>query len=456
MSPAYHSSACILSTGDEVTLGQIVDANAAWLADALTGAGVLPVEQATVPDDATVIRETVARLARRSPLVVMSGGLGPTDADLTRVALAALVDEEVVVDEAALRALTDMLARRNRTMTDRQARQAMRPRSAHCLPNPNGTAAGLHVTVPAARTGAAWDTDVFCLPGPPRELQPMFMSYVVPALRTDPAISTQTRLLHVLAVPESDAATRLAHLTRRDPSPGEPLLAMTASGGILTLRARIQSRDSALIAGAKLDALEQEVRAILGSHVMGGRGRVGARGEAALASGVIQLLRERDRTLGVGESCTGGMLGELVTSIAGSSGVFLGGCISYANEMKVKALGVEQGLLEAHGAVSEPVARAMALGALRMTGATDALSVTGIAGPEGGSDAKPVGTVFIAHASRDGVQDREPRCDVRRFLFTGDRHDVRQRAAISGLSMVYFAHAVGGASASVRMNWQVG
>ncbi len=455
MSSAFHTSACVLSTGDEVTLGQIVDANAAWLADALTSAGALPVEQATVPDDLRVIADTITRLARRAPLVVMSGGLGPTDADLTRAALASILGEDLVVDDGAIAALTELLGRRGRPVTDRQARQATRPRSARCLPNPNGTAPGLHVVVPAAKTGAAWDTDVVCLPGPPRELQPMFVNHVVPALRVDPAITTQTRLLHVLAMPESDAATKLAHLTRREPAPGEPLLAMTASGGILTLRARIQSRDSAMIGEAKLDALEQEIRAILGVHVMTGHGRVGVRGETALAKVVIQSLRERERTLGVGESCTGGMIGELITSVAGSSGVFVGGCIAYANAIKTSVLGVDPALIDAHGAVSEPVARAMALGTLKLTDATDALSVTGIAGPDGGSEGKPVGTVFIAHAWRDGVHDQGPRCEVRRFLFAGDRYDVRQRAAISALAMVYFAHGAGGIGASLRLNWQV-
>ncbi len=455
MTTQYHDTACILSTGDEVTLGQIVDANAAWLADALTSAGVLPVEQATVPDDAEVIGQTIRRLAQRAPLIVMSGGLGPTDADLTRPAMATLAGEELVVDDEAMAALTELLGRRGRVVTDRQARQATRPASARCLPNPFGTAPGLHVRLPAGRTGAPWDADVFCLPGPPRELQPMFRDCVLPSLRLDPALATRTRLLHVLAVPESDVAARLAHLTRRQDVGEAPLLAMTASGGILTLRARIRTSAGESAAAAALDTMEREIRSVLGHHVMPGHAQVGTRGESALASCVVQQLRQSGRSLSVAESCTGGMIGGLVTSISGSSASFVGGVITYSNELKARLLGVSQSDLATHGAVSEPVARAMAIGAIKLTGASDALSVTGIAGPDGGSQVKPVGTVFLGHARRE--DSGEVRSAVRQCLVTGDRHDVRQRAAISALSMLYFAQAMGfEESRAVRLNWQVG
>ncbi|MBX9737388.1 MAG: nicotinamide-nucleotide amidohydrolase family protein, partial [Phycisphaerales bacterium] len=321
-----------------------------------------------------------------------------------------------------------------------------------CLPNPFGTAAGLHVRLPAGRTGAPWDADVFCLPGPPRELQPMFRDQLLPSLRLDPSLTTRTRLLHVLAVPESDVAARLAHLTRRQDVGESPLLAMTASGGILTLRARIRTSAGQSGAGAALDAMEGEIRSVLGQHVIPGHGQVGVRGESALASCVVQQLRQSGRSLSVAESCTGGMIGGLVTSVSGSSAAFVGGV--YSNELKARLLSVSQSDLATHGAVSEPVARAMAIGALKLTGASDALSVTGIAGPEGGSDAKPVGTVFLGYASKEA--SGEVWSNVRKCLVTGDRHDVRQRSAISALSMLYFAQAMGfEQSRAVRLNWQV-
>lgn len=443
-----HDRAVILSTGDELITGQLQDTNARWLSEQLMGVGIMPLRHEAVGDQ---LNELVSALRRAvsadpelgAPLVIMSGGLGPTDGDLTRAALACVTGNELVIDDAARAALAAMLARRGRELTARQERQATRPSSASCLPNPLGTAPGLHIQIPRPGGGHA---EVFALPGPPGELRPMFEASVRPLLRPPPGLVVATRLLHIVGVPEADCVTRLGELTRRDRPANLPLIGITASGGILTLRIRYRGPGDLASAEASIDDAEAEARRVLGDHCFA---RGDAPGVDLLSREIIARLWRAGETIAVVESCTGGMLGELLTSGAGASSAFIGGFITYSNEQKV-AIGVRRDSLSSHGAVSAVVAAEMARAGRDRTGASHCLAITGVAGPDGGSEAKPVGTVHIALDSAAPAG----RSHNRHFLFSGDREDIRRRSAVNALTMLHFAMA-GRAAGEPRLLWEV-
>lgn len=415
MADKPHATGAIVSIGDELAIGQSLDTNAKWLASRLTDLGVRVVEHATVADD---LERHVAALRRLTEgadgvdLVVSTGGLGPTADDLTRAALARLLDEPQVEDAAAVAALRRWFA--GRAMPERNLVQAQRPASAACLANPNGTAPGLQV-----RAGGA---DVFCLPGPPREMQPMFEAEVAPRVRRAAGVEVATRVIPTFGLGESDVAARLGDLMDRDrEGRGLPLVGTTASQGVVSVRIRHVGRGDA--AGV-VDALAAECRALVGEEYVLGEG------VESLAACVLDLLRGRGEMVAVAESCTGGGLGASLTETAGSSDAFAGGFITYTNGLKMRLLGVPEAVLAEHGAVSRACAEAMAEGALRATGAAHALSITGIAGPGGGSEAKPVGTVWIGLASA-GMATA-----ARRFRLAGDRANVRAWSAQAALGML--------------------
>jgi len=423
-----HTSCIVLSIGDELTLGQSLDTNSRWLSARLLEAGVVTARHVTVPDDAGAIERAVREGAADAPLVISSGGLGPTEDDLTRVALAAALGDELVEDADALRAIGAWYAARGARMPATNRVQALRPRGAACLANAHGTAPGLR-----ARLGGA---DVFCLPGPPREMGPVFEAFVLPALRPAPGRVVRTRTLPTFGYGESRVAELLGDLMRRGRN---PLVGTTASVGVVTVRLRYEG--GAAEAGTALASAELAVRAALGHAVLTPAGETR---ERTLAEAVLDLLKGRGETLAVAESCTGGLLGAMLTEVPGSSAAFAGGWITYTNAMKHAELGVPDRFVpeepdpRAPGAVSEETARAMALGCRERAryvlrgapGVDHALAVTGVAGPEGGTTAKPVGTVWVCRASRDGT------VDARRFLFRGGRDAVRTWSAMSALGML--------------------
>jgi len=444
--PIAHRSAALISIGDELALGQTLDTNAAWLADRLFAAGVRTAEHATIDDEARRIAAAIERLGADHDLIITTGGLGPTADDLTREALARVLaggpdaePEPMTEDARALEDLRAWFDRRSAAMPEANRVQAMRPASARCLPNPNGTAPGLHAR--CARLGA----DVFCLPGPPHEMRPMFEAQVVPALRAQKGTVTRVRLLPTIGLGESTVAERLGDaMARTREDDGGVMVGTTASRGVVTCRLRASARTEA-DALAMLDEAEAQIRERLGPIVFDRRDQ--AAGDAleiadALPRAVIGLLRARGQRLAVAESCTGGLLGDSITSLAGASDVFEGGWLTYTDALKSAVLGVDPAIIAQHGAVSAPCARAMALGALeRSPGAHHCLSITGIAGPGGGSAGKPVGTVWIGQASRtdrasrDGA-DGEIDAETRHFLFRGGRVAVRQWAARAALAML--------------------
>jgi nicotinamide-nucleotide amidase len=418
-----HRTAAILSIGDELILGQTLDTNSAWLSDQLFSRGVRVVEHVTVADDLPSHVGAIRRLAGNVDLLLSTGGLGPTDDDLTRRALADALGEELVEDPESLAQIERWFRNAGRTLKDQNRSQALRPASARALPNKNGTAPGVMATLQSGGRSC----DIFCLPGPPNELKPMYERFVAPAIRQDAKRLVRARVLRTFGLGESDIASRLGELMRRDRN---PLVGTTASDGVVSVRIRFEGEASETEALRAIESAESRVRDALGEAIFGA-------GDDTLASVVLDLLRARAQMATTVESCTGGMVGQSLTAISGSSDAYAGGWVTYTNEMKKREVGVPADALAQHGAVSEEVARAMAEGGLRAAReavgpqVAHALAITGVAGPTGGSEAKPVGTVWIALAS-DGATT-----DARCFRFRGDRETVRRRSTQSALALLW-------------------
>jgi nicotinamide-nucleotide amidase len=427
--PFSHQTAAIVSVGDELTLGQTLDTNSQWLSARLGEVGVIVAEHVTVPDVATAQAEAFTRLAARVDLIICTGGLGPTLDDLTREALAAAMNDKLVDDPIALAQVEAFYAARNREMPAINAVQAQRPSRASILPNLHGTAPGIHGiirTKPKGSKALERECEVFCLPGPPSEMRPMYDSQVLPRLRPLAERCVRTLVLHTIGLGESDIAMRLGPMMARD---RVPLVGTTASGGVVSIRLRYEGPLSTDDADALLQKDERAIREKVGTHVF-------AKGSDTLASAIVHTLRQRGQTVALVESCTGGRLASLVTDVSGSSAVFKAGWIPYSNEAKVRDLGAAPSLFEKDGpgAVSFQTAHALATNAILKSSASFALAITGIAGPSGGSTDKPVGTVFIALAIH---AEKEPAVEVRRFIFPGDRNSVREWSVRSALAMLW-------------------
>ncbi|MCS7209102.1 MAG: competence/damage-inducible protein A [Fimbriimonadales bacterium] len=401
----------VISIGTELLLGQIVDTNAAWLSARLAEVGVGVYRRTTVGDNLTRIVAALREALERADGIVAIGGLGPTDDDLTREAIAELLGEPLVLDEGEAARLHEFFATRGRTVNERQLRQAMRPRSAQTIPNPHGTAPGLY---------AEWHSKpIFALPGPPNEFQPMVVDAVLPRLaQRAGGCVIRSRVLRLCGIGESDAEAQLQDLI----SSSNPTLAPLAKLGEVHFRitARADSPDQA---EQMIAEMEHAVRARIGAYIFGVD-------ETTLEQAVVQSLIEAGQSLAIAESCTGGLLGHRITSVAGSSEVFLGGVISYSNALKEALLGVPREVLQAHGAVSEPTAQAMAEGARQRLGSWWGIGITGIAGPGGGTPEKPVGLVYVGVSDPTGTV-------VKRQVFPGDRATVKYRATQYALWLLY-------------------
>ena len=417
-------TAFLLSVGDELLSGLTVDTNSAHLSRELAALGATVVGHATVGDDQPTIQAALRDAAGRAELLVVSGGIGPTPDDLTREALANVIGTEVVEDASWVAQMEKMFAERGRTMKPGNRKQAGVPAGAIMLWNPVGTAAGVRATVGGCT--------VFVVPGVPKEMRAMADQHLIPWVREQVKHRggrvVKARAIHTYAIGESDLAARLGDLLRRDRDDGMKV-GTTASRGVVSVRAYATAAGEPEAAAA-LDAVERQVRDELGDLVFG-------TDEQTLSDGVARLLRDDPHrpTVGLAESCTGGLIAKLLTDAAGSSAYFHRGFVTYSNQAKTQLLGVPAELIEEHGAVSGPVVEAMATGARRADGRGLALSVSGVAGPDGGTADKPVGTVWI------GLADGE-RVFSRRFSFPGDRDTVRLRAAYMALTLLRF-HLLG-------------
>jgi nicotinamide-nucleotide amidase len=410
--------AWIISTGTELALGQTVGTNGAWLAARLAALGVRTERHVTVPDDAAATRAVVLQAAETCDVILLTGGLGPTEDDLTRPALADAAGVPLEVHAPSLEHLRAFFAARGREMPEGNKVQALAPRGATVLPNTCGTAPGLLVKLGG--------TPCYALPGVPSEMRVMFEGEVAPRLRAAAGGAVLlSRRLHTCGLGESDLGQRIRDLMQRGRSPE---VGTTADLGLVSVRVNAAGATRA-DAEAQLAATEAELRRRLGDVVYGAD-------SDTLASVVGAQLVLAGRTLSTAESCTGGLIGSLVTDVPGSSRYYRGGVIAYANEVKISLLEVGRAELEAHGAVSAPVARQMAQGAARIFGTDYALATTGIAGPGGGTAQKPVGLVFVGLHTPGETPVREYRLGS-----DSPREALRLRTARLGLNLLRLALA---------------
>jgi nicotinamide-nucleotide amidase len=407
----------LITIGDELLLGFTIDTNAAHLARELAAIGVGIRRRATVGDVAADIQSAVREALDRTGAVITTGGLGPTSDDLTKPSIASIFGRGMRLDEEHVAWMEQRwLQRFNRRMPESNRAQAMLPEGATKLVNNHGSAPGIWLEDDRGR----W---VAMLPGVPREMRGMLADTLVPRLRQRATAGgtpkvVRSRTLRTTGVAESLLADQIDPMRERL---GPISLAYLPAPDGVDLRLTIRDVD-ATQADALLNDAATQIRERLERSIY-------AEGDTDMTAVVLDRCRRLQLTIAVAESCTGGLLGARLTSIPGSSDVVLGGVIAYANEVKHDLLGVAESVLEAHGAVSEPVARQMAEGARARLNASIGISITGVAGPGGGTPEKPVGTVWIAAALPDGTRALQLR-------LIGDRDEIRRRATQSALELV--------------------
>lgn len=407
----------IITVGDELMRGEIVDSNKARIAERLLLHDLDTRHQVSVLDDPADMRDAFERAAGRSDFVLVSGGLGPTRDDMTTEVLAETFGRKLVLDEASLAAIEAFFARVGREMVDANRKQAYFPDGADVLPNPIGTAPGFRL-----ETGRAV---FYAMPGVPRELDKMMDEQVLPRIAA--------RLAETLGAPERRVvrATLLATFGLGE-STLEAELGDLARDGRVDLGFRTSFPDNFLRPVARA-ATAAEADALIAETVAAIRERLGpvvyGEGNDTMESVVGRLLTEQGRTLATAESCTGGLIGERITDVPGSSAYYLGGVVSYSNDAKADLLGVPADVLEREGAVSEPVARAMAEGVRARFGSDFGIATTGISGPDGGTEEKPVGLVWIGLASAAGTHADS-------FVFQVDRTRHRRLTAQVALDWI--------------------
>jgi nicotinamide-nucleotide amidase len=423
--------AIILSIGDELVLGQTVDTNSAWISRQLAGVGCAVAAHVTVADDQRAIEQAIEEAVGRCDFLIISGGIGPTEDDLTRQALAAMMRVPLELNETWLKVLRRFFEQRGRPMPEANRIQAMIPAGATMISNSNGTAAGIDATYVSGDQKTV--CRVFVMPGVPKEMQAMFTRDVLPHVKkASGGAVILSRTLHTFGLGESAVAEKLGDLMRRDRNPS---VGTTVSGGVVSLRlnARFQGEKMAVTELGRTYARCEEA---LGDLIYG-------EDDETLATAISKLWWANQSethapcpfTVATAESCTGGLLAKMLTDVRFSSRYFKQGWVTYSNESKTSLLGVDPAVVERDGAVSEAVVKAMATGAARGAQAKYALAISGIAGPDGGTPAKPVGTVWIALAENGGDQ---PSVQARLFNFPGDREMVRDRSAKMALTMLRY------------------
>jgi len=407
----------LIMVGTELLLGEIVDTNATFLARNLADLGIDVFFKSTVGDNRERVGGVLTEALKRSDVVIMSGGLGPTDDDLTREVVSEVMDAPLVEDQEVLRDLEEWFAERygNADMPRHNRKQALFPSGSRVISNPVGTAPGFWVE----REGKV----VVALPGVSQELKAMFSESVLPALmQKGTGEMLVTRNLHFAGIGESNLEEILEDLLREQ---SNPTLALYASGG--TVRVRMAVKAETREAGLALMApVETEIRLRTKEYLYGVDGQ-------SLEQVVAEILLQKKLTLALAESCTGGLIGHRLTNVSGSSGFLDRGYVVYSNQAKMDELGVKQSTLEEFGAVSEQTAREMAEGARRAAKTDLGLAVTGIAGPTGGTDSKPVGLVYISLASNGDTI-------VQRHLWKGTREQIKNRAALMALRLLWQAN----------------
>lgn len=401
-------NAVILSTGDELTTGKVVDTNSTFIADRLFAAGIRVTAVLKVGDDREKLLWAFRQAHELGDLVIGTGGLGPTADDLTTELIAEFLGRKLALDKSVVASLKDRFAARGFAWTDNNLKQARFPEGAAIIPNPLGTAPGFRVALDR-------DKNLIWLSGVPQEMTTMLNATVMPWIAAQQTQATEilAATFKVYGLTES----RLDDLVKPLDLGAHAKLSFRAHYPDMTLRLTVSD-------GGKqpktFSALRDEIRAVLGTYIY-------VEGDTAMEEVVGRLLHEKRHTLALAESCTGGLISHRITRIAGSSAYFCGGAVTYANDAKVKFLGVQPATLEKHGAVSEPTALEMSRGIREKTGADVGLSVTGIAGPSGGSPAKPVGTVWMSISA-------EKYHEARLWQFHGERERIILGASQAALN----------------------
>jgi len=403
----------LISTGTELLLGQILNTNARFLGQRLAKMGINVYFQTTVGDNPVRLAEAFNIALKRADLVIVTGGLGPTSDDLTKETVAEVLELKMLINERAMTHIEEFFKLRGRNMPEANRKQALIPEGATLIPNKVGTAPGMIIE----KNGKI----IVILPGPPVEMEPMFTGTVEPYLRKKEGKERSvivSRVLRILGMGESSVEERIKDLVDGQTN---PTIAFLAPRGEVLVRITAKAATEAA-AGKMITKVEKEIRKRLGDYIYGAD-------DDSLEKVVAGLLKKYGLTVSVAESCTGGLIAKRLTDIPGVSENFLYGVVTYSNESKINLLGVSPEVLEKHGAVSEETALEMVRG-VRQAGGTDiAVSVTGIAGPGGGTPQKPVGLVYIAFADRNTAI-------VQRYLFTGDREVIRWQSANVALNML--------------------
>jgi nicotinamide-nucleotide amidase len=402
----------IITIGEELLIGQVIDTNSAWLGEQMNLAGIKVVQITSIPDDRKVIKRTLNEAAMRADIIVMTGGLGPTKDDVTRQALCDYFDTYLVFDQQSFENVERLFRLRGLPVTDLNRRQAEIPAACIALPNPEGTAPGL------------WferDNKFYVsMPGVPFEMKAMVVNHVLPRFAKYTSanfILHKTILTHGLG--ESLLAKKIEDWENNLPENVKP--AYLPQPGIVRLRLTAVG-DNRQHLQAQLDELNKGLRKIIPNLIFGYN-------TDTMEEVVGRLLKHVNKTLSTAESCTGGYIAHLITGVPGSSAYFKGSVIAYSNEIKEKLLGVSDVVLSAHGAVSEPVVKKMAEEVRKRLNADYGLAVSGIAGPDGGTDEKPVGTTWIAIATHEKIF-------AKKFLFGEHRGRNIRNAALEALNML--------------------
>jgi nicotinamide-nucleotide amidase len=401
----------IIAVGSELLTPDRLDTNSLFLTEELNKLGIEVIRKTIVGDDRELLADTFRGALERVPLIITSGGLGPTEDDLTRETLAEVLGRKLVRDEGILRYIEGRFRNLGREMPAVNVRQAMVPEGAEVLHNPRGSAPGLWLE-DAGRT-------IALLPGPPRELKPMFREHLLPRLeRRASGVRMFHREIRVAGMGESAVEQRIKHIYTRYPEVNTTIL---AAPGEIQIHLRIWTED-AKHAEKILEEIVKGMEIALTDRIFSHEGK-------PLEEVVGNLLIQNRATISAAESCTGGLLAQRLTSIAGSSAYFLGGVVCYSNELKTAWADVPPDIILSKGAVSAEVAVLLAEGIRRRTGSVIGVGITGIAGPGGGSEEKPVGTVHVAISHGAGVKERAA-------VYPGDRDTIRFHASQTALDMI--------------------